>query len=230
MKKITPEYTPVDLSRWARKEHFEVFQSFAQSTFNQTVQLDITALLNHIKQAGWKFYPTIIFLISKIVNSHSEFRMAMKNDELVIWDEVYPSYTVFHNETETFSCIWSQYDGDIHHFQNVYSEDAERYGNNLAYWPKGESPENIFFVSGIPWVSFTSFDINVANMQNFFAPMFTLGKYYNQQGKVLLPLAVQVHHSVCDGFHVARMINELQELCDGVEHLSVNAMRDTQKD
>ena len=37
MEKTHLEYTPVDLSRWARKEHFEVFQSFAQSTINQTV-------------------------------------------------------------------------------------------------------------------------------------------------------------------------------------------------
>lgn len=220
MEKTTLEYTPVDLSRWARKEHFEVFQSFAQSTFNQTVLLDITALLKHIKEVGWKFYPTIIFLISKIVNSHAEFRMAMKNNELVIWNEVHPNYTIFHNETETFSALWSHYDGNIHHFQDVYSEDVARYGNNLSYWPKEESRENIFFISAIPWVSFTSFTVNVANMQNFFAPMFTLGKYYNQEGKTLLPLAVQVHHSVCDGFHVARLINELQEMSDNIRHLS----------
>lgn len=220
MEKTTLEYTPVDLSRWARKEHFEVFQSFAQSTFNQTVLLDITALLKQIKEVGWKFYPTIIFLLSKIVNSHTEFRMAMKNNELVIWNEVHPNYTIFHNETETFSALWSHYDGNIHHFQNVYSEDVVRYGNNLSYWPKEESRENIFFISAIPWVSFTSFNVNVANMQNFFAPMFTLGKYYNQDGKILLPLAVQVHHSVCDGFHVARLINELQEMCDDIRHLS----------
>ncbi|RJT17801.1 type A chloramphenicol O-acetyltransferase [Buttiauxella izardii] len=220
MKNTNPEYTPVDLSRWARKEHFEVFQSFAQSTINQTVLVDITALLKHIKEVGWKFYPTIIFLISKIVNRHAEFRMAMKNNELVIWNDIHPSYTIFHNETETFSSLWSHYDGNIHHFQDVYSEDIARYGNNLAYWPKEESRENIFFVSAIPWVSFTSFNINVANMQNFFAPMFTIGKYYTQDGKVLLPVAVQVHHSVCDGFHVARMINELQELINDIGHLS----------
>jgi chloramphenicol O-acetyltransferase type A len=220
MEKTTLEYTPVDLSRWARKEHFEVFQSFAQSTFNQTVLLDITALLKHIKEVGWKFYPTIIFLLSKIVNSHAEFRMAMKNNELVIWNEVHPNYTIFHNETETFSALWSHYDGNIHHFQDVYSEDVARYGNNLSYWPKEESRENIFFISAIPWVSFTSFTVNVANMQNFFAPMFTLGKYFNQEGKTLLPLAVQVHHSVCDGFHVARLINELQEMSDNIRHLS----------
>lgn len=220
MKKTLPNYTPVDLSRWARKEHFEVFQSFAQSTINQTVLLDITILLKHIKESGWKFYPTLIFLLSKIVNSHAEFRMAIKNNELVIWDDIHPSYTIFHNDTETFSSLWSHYDGNIHHFQNVYAEDVSRYGNNLSYWPKEETRENVFFVSAIPWVSFTSFNINVANMQNFFAPMFTLGKYYKNDDKVLLPLAVQVHHSVCDGFHVARLVNELQEMSDDILRLS----------
>lgn len=221
MKKIIPEYTPVDLSRWARKEHFEVFQGFAQSTINQTVLIDITALLKNIKAAGWKFYPTMIFLLSKIVNSHAEFRMAMKNNELVIWNEVHPNYTIFHKETETFSSLWSHYDGDIHHFQNVYSEDMARYGDNLAYWPKEESRENIFFVSAIPWVTFTSFNITVADMKNFFAPMFTLGKYYEQNGKVLLPVALQIHHSVCDGFHMARLFNELQVMCDDLLGQSV---------
>lgn len=216
MTKLTPEYTAVDLSSWARKEHFEVFQSFAQCTINQTVQLDITALLKHIKEVGWKFYPSIISIIATVVNRHSEFRMAMKDNELVIWKEVHPSYTLFHKETETFSSLWSQFDGDIHHFQNVYAKDVSRYGDNLAYWPKEETRENIFFISDIPWASFTSFNINVANMHNFFAPMFTFGKYYNQDGKVLLPFAVQVHHSVCDGFHLARLINELQELCDNL--------------
>ncbi len=72
----------------------------------------------------------------------------------------------------------------------------------------------MFFVSANPRVSFTSFDLNVANMDNFFAPVFTMGKYYTQGDKVLMPLAIQVHHAVCDGFHVGRMLNELQQYCD----------------
>lgn len=220
MKKITPEYTTVDLSRWARKEHYEAFQTFAQCTFSQTVQLDITALLKHIKAVGWKFYPTLIFLLAKIVNRHAEFRMAIKDNELVIWNDIHPCYTIFHDETETFSSLWSHYDGDIHHFLNSFSEDVARYRNNLSYLPKEESLENVFYVSANPWVSFTGFNINIANMQNFFAPMFTIGKYYPQGEKVLLPLAVQVHHAVCDGFHVARLINELQTLCDDLSRYS----------
>jgi hypothetical protein len=78
-------------------------------------------------------------------------------------------------------------DGNIHHFQNTYAEDIARYGNNLSYWPKEESRENVFFVSSIPWVTFTNFNMNIAHMKNFFSPMFTFGKYYEQDGKVLLP-------------------------------------------
>ncbi len=125
--------------------------------------------------------------------------MAMKDGELVIWDSVHPCYTVFHEQTETFSSLWSEYHDDFRQFLHIYSQDVACYGENLAYFPKGFI-ENMFFVSANPWVSFTSFDLNVANMDNFFAPVFTMGKYYTQGDKVLMPLAIQVHHAVCDGF------------------------------
>ncbi|HID5770372.1 TPA: type A chloramphenicol O-acetyltransferase [Klebsiella pneumoniae] len=211
-KKITG-YTTVDISQWHRKEHFEAFQSVAQCTYNQTVQLDITAFLKTVKKNKHKFYPAFIHILARLMNAHPEFRMAMKDGELVIWDSVHPCYTVFHEQTETFSSLWSEYHDDSRQFLHIYSQDVACYGENLAYFPKGFI-ENMFFVSANPWVSFTSFDLNVANMDNFFAPVFTMGKYYTQGDKVLMPLAIQVHHAVCDGFHVGRMLNELQQYCD----------------
>lgn len=211
-KKITG-YTTVDISQWHRKEHFEAFQSVAQCTYNQTVQLDITAFLKTVKKNKHKFYPAFIHILARLMNAHPEFRMAMKDGELVIWDSVHPCYTVFHEQTETFSSLWSEYHDDFRQFLHIYSQDVACYGENLAYFPKGFI-ENMFFVSANPWVSFTSFDLNVANMDNFFAPVFTMGKYYTQGDKVLMPLAIQVHHAVCDGFHVGRMLNELQQYCD----------------
>lgn len=41
-----------------------------------------------------------------------------------------------------------------------------------------------------------------------------MGKYYEENQRYRLPLAVQVHHGVCDGFHLSRFVNELQELVD----------------
>ena len=147
MNNINPIYTVVDLSRWARKEHFEAFQTFAQCTFSQTVQIDITILLKDIKTLGWKIYPTIIFLLAKIVNRHEEFRMSIKDNKLIIWDDIHPCYTIFNDKAETFSSLWSHYDGNIHHFLKNYSEDVARYNNSISYLPKEESMENVFFVS-----------------------------------------------------------------------------------
>ena len=43
-------------------------------------------------------------------------------------------------------------------------------------------------------------------------PIFTIGKYYEENGSLILPLAIQVHHALCDGFHLCRFVNELQYL------------------
>ena len=43
-----------------------------------------------------------------------------------------------------------------------------------------------------------------------------MGKYYEEGGGIWLPLAVQVHHAVCDGFHVCRFINDLQAKLDAL--------------
>ena len=147
--------------------------------------------------------------------SHASTLKSPSYTKSVSWQHyrVHPCYTVFHEQTETFSSLWSEYHDDFRQFLHIYSQDVACYGENLAYFPKGFI-ENMFFVSANPWVSFTSFDLNVANMDNFFAPVFTMGKYYTQGDKVLMPLAIQVHHAVCDGFHVGRMLNELQQYCD----------------
>lgn len=209
------KYSKIDLSNWKRKEHFQIFNSIGQCTFSQTVQLDITGLLEYANINGYKFYPVMIHLISKVVNRFAEFKMAMKGENLVVWDEVHPSYTVFHRDTETFSSLWSRYESDFKDFLSEYNKDTEKYSGDESYFPK-EFVENIFYISANPWVSFTSFDFNFANVNNLFAPLFTIGKYYARDEKILLPLAVQVHHAVCDGYHVGRLINEIQKSCDDV--------------
>lgn len=77
-KKITG-YTTVDISQWHRKEHFEAFQSVAQCTYNQTVQLDITAFLKTVKKNKHKFYPAFIHILARLMNAHPEFALTYIN-------------------------------------------------------------------------------------------------------------------------------------------------------
>lgn len=70
--------------------------------------------------------------------------------------------------------------------------------------------KNYFNVSCIPWTSFTGFNLNLQQGYDYLLPIFTIGKYFSDDNKIMLPLAIQVHHAVCDGFHLSRFVNELQ--------------------
>ena len=64
---------------------------------------------------------------------------------------------------------------------------------------------------------FTEFHLDLPDARRFLLPIFTFGKYFEQDGKILLPLSIQVHHAVCDGFHLCRFVNECQQLADQCE-------------
>ena len=67
----------------------------------------------------------------------------------------------------------------------------------------------------LPWAGFEGFNLNLQKGYDFLLPIFTMGRYREEGGRTLLPLAVQVHHAVCDGFHLCRFVNGLQERLEG---------------
>ena len=73
---------------------------------------------------------------------------------------------------------------------------------------------NTFDVSMIPWFTFTSFNLNIFGDGRYLLPIFTMGKWVEQNGRRMLPLAIQVHHAVCDGYHVGQFVECLQTMID----------------
>ncbi|MDW2797671.1 CatA-like O-acetyltransferase [Clostridium boliviensis] len=133
---------------------------------------------------------------------------------LGFWDEINPSYTIFNKEKEMFSSIWTMYSTSFIQFYENCISDTARYSNAVNLTPKPNEPLNTFNISCLPWVSFTGFNLNVFTDGCYLPPIFTIGKFIEQDKKVLMPLSVQVHHSVCDGYHVGRFVNALQDFAD----------------
>lgn len=69
----------------------------------------------------------------------------------------------------------------------------------------------------IPWFSFTAFNLQVFGDGNYLLPIFTMGKAFDAGTKKMLPLAIQVHHAVYDGYHVGRFIELLQKKIIGFD-------------
>ena len=176
-----------------------------------TVRLDVTG----VKQSGKKLYPAMLYALAKAVNAHPEFRMALDADgKPGVYDRMHPNYTVFHKDTQTFSNLWTVFDEDYAVFCQNYQQDMKTYGGIHRMDAKTGLPENSFTVSMLPWASFEGFHLNLQKGYTYLKPIFTIGKYTGQNGRYTLPLAVQVHHAVCDGFHACRLVDDVQATLD----------------
>ena len=69
----------------------------------------------------------------------------------------------------------------------------------------------------LPWVRYQHFDVHVFDEGTFLAPVITWGRYEKEQGKLVMPLTMNIHHAVADGFHLSRFFREVQEWIDSLQ-------------
>lgn len=196
----------IDFETWERKDFYKHFIDDVVCTYSTTVNLDITNLKNV------RLYPTIIWLLTNVVNQMPEFRTAITKEGVGIYDEMHPAYTIFNKENKNFSGIWTEFNLDYKVFLDAYELDIAKYTSSKEYAPKPNRPDNSFDISMIPWFTFTSFNLNIFGDGKYLLPIFTLGKYFDDNGKRLIPLSIQVHHAVCDGYHIGKFVETLQSL------------------
>ena len=206
-------YQTVNLDTWERGSLFRFYIDRMRIVMSLTVDVDVTPLLAFARTRGMKFYPLMIWSVSKVVNAHAEFQYGWDDDgNLIRWDTVFPSYAEFHREDAAFTKLVTPYSDDPFRFHARFLEDRRRYRAARGIVP---TPlRNTFDVSCLPWVRYRHFDVHVFDEGKFLAPVVTWGRYTEEGGRFTLPLTMNIHHAVADGFHLSRFFLELQEQLD----------------
>ena len=208
-------FHPIDRAAWPREPWFVHYAQNVPCTYSLTARLDVTA----IQHTRTKLYPALLYLLTEAVNRFAAFRTAFNSEGVLgVYDNMHPSYTIFHRDTQTFSNLWTLWQPSYPQFLQAYLEDQARYGGQSVPFPKPGTPENTFPVSMLPWTDFQGFNLNLQKGFDFLLPIFTLGKRtQDATGRWSLPIAIQVHHAVCDGFHVSQFLDCLQQEADTFE-------------
>lgn len=205
-------YKKIDLDTWPRREHYLYYTEQLKIEFNITASIDITNLLDFCHVHGYRFYPTIIYFVTKVLNQIENFRM-FKNEQgdLCVWDTVFPNYTIFHEDDKTFSDCWSDYAEDFNIFYENITQDMRTFKNKKGIKVKDYQPPNFYCISCLPWITFSSCNSRVTNGEPSFFPIITIGKYEKNAEKTLLPVSITAAHAVCDGYHAGMFFTYLQE-------------------
>ena len=208
-------YQVMDLNTWSRGDLFRFYMDRMRLVMSLTVDVDVTPLVEFGKREGLKFYPTMIWTVSKTVNSHDEFKYGWdERGRLIRWETISPSYAEFHPEDENFTKLVTPFSKRLPEFHARFLRDRERYRTLRAVVE--HQPPNHFDVSCLPWVRYRHFDVHVFDEGAFLAPVITWGKYEREGGRLRMPLTTNIHHAVADGFHLSRFFKEVQELIDSL--------------
>lgn len=208
-------YKTVDINTWSRGELFSFYMDRMRIVMSLTVDIDVTALAGYAKRNGLRFYPAMIWAVSKVVNAHDEFKYGWDAEgRLIKWDFISPSYACFHSDDENFTKAVTRFSPDLQEFHAGYLRDLERRAGLRGV--AADQPPNFFDVSCLPWVRYRHCDMHVFDEGKFLAPVVTWGKYEEEGGRLIMPLTMNIHHAVADGYHLSRFFNEVQELIDSL--------------
>ena len=202
-------YKVIDTESWERRDLFKLYTGELRAVMNMTVDIDVTNVLSYTRSRGIRFYPTMIWIVSKIMNAHEEYRYSLReNGELWCWDFVSPSYTDFNPETKKFVKFMTEYTPDFEEFYARVVADCERHKWESGFIPN--QPENFFDISCLPWTRYRSFDIQVAAPLERLFPVVIWGRFEKVGERYIMPVTMNYHHAAGDGYNLCQFFEELK--------------------
>lgn len=199
----------INMSTWARREHFKVYNAFDLPHFSMCASVDLTKFYRVVKQRGSSMTVAVTYVLSRAANAIPEFRLRIRGGTVVEHAIVHPSITMLTDE-DTFSFCTLDYVEDFSEFVACTTEKmAFVYEHPTLEDEPGQ--DDLLFMTAIPWVSFTSFMHPTHLHPVDSVPRFAWGKFVTEGEGLKMPLSVQVHHALMDGIHVGRFYMKVQD-------------------
>jgi len=203
-------FTLIDESSWKRAIHCAVFRNHVEPAFCVTTELDITKFREKLRARGLPFTFSMIFAVTKCANAIEEFRYRFVDGKVVLFDRIDTSFTYLNPETELFKVVTVPMKDTI----EEYVSAAEATAKEQKEYFTGPMGNDVFIFSPIPWITYTHISHTNSGRKDQATPMIDWGKYFERDGKVILPFSVQAHHSFVDGLHVGKLVLAVQEFMD----------------
>ena len=206
-------YKVIDRETYYRKGVVRHFSEDCKCSTSMTAGIDVTDLVRCSKETGTKFYINFLYLLSKVLNSREDYRMGYlwQTDELICYDVINPTQYIFHEDTETCTLAYTEYDENYEKFYFSALRDVEEAKKTRDYGLDMANHPNWFDASYIPWLSYEALNIELPDGYLFFAPIVNWGKYREENGRLLMPVTVRLNHAIADGYLIAKVFRLLEQ-------------------
>lgn len=203
-------YKVIDESTWNRAMHCKIFRNSIEPCFCVTFEADITIFKSLVKAQGVSFTLAMVYAVCKCANEIEAFRYRFVDGQVVLYDRIDTSFTYLNPETELFKVVNVPMIDDL----KEYCAVAEKTVKEQKEYFTGALGNDVFQCSPMPWVTYTHISHTNSGKKDNATPLFDWGKYYEKDGKTVIPISVQAHHSFVDGLHIGQFVERLQAFFD----------------
>ena len=203
-------FKQLDLKTWPRIKQYEFFKQYDNPFFNISTNLDVTQLLSDTKASGQTFSMAMLYASIDTANRIDEFKYRLKDDGVVVYDSIYAGSTVL-NDDKTFSFCYFDYFNHFSEFDKFAKKQIDMNNKGLLEFDGRNKDLDIIHYSVIPWIAFSSFSHPRNYKTDDSVPKIVFGQYHEKGGRVVMPISVEVHHALMDGYHLGQYFSELQK-------------------
>lgn len=199
----------IDLTQWPRAEHYSFFANMADPYFSVCVRLDMQTLYQFCKQHQVSFYLGYLFAVHKTINENTDIRLRIEGGK--VYQLARARINAVQLDGDLFKISYLPDETDFKQFCDK-SQQAFKLALSQPLISKqfiaNEGQLDCIHISVLPWLDFTGFShaTNFGTQNGI--PKLVFGKLNPHD--FTMPLAIDVHHGLMDGLHVARFIDALQ--------------------
>ena len=200
----------IDLQTYPRRSHFEFFRSYAYPYVGLSANVDVTALVEKAKQLGGSTFLACLWAASTAANAVPELRQRIDGDGIVEYDHCDVGHTVALPDGTFVNCN-TDCRRSLPEFLEYGKQQQDAAKTRHGFVQPGTDERNLIFISCVPWVQFTSV-LQPTPIPADSNPRLVFGKFFEEDGKIKMPLAIQCNHALVDGRHVGLFYENFEAL------------------
>lgn len=204
----------LDPEKWNRKEHFEFFSKMASPYFGFTTEVDCTNAYDFAKANQISFFAYYMHKSMVAVNTVDELKLRIVDNQIALYDTIHAGTTIGRQDG-TFGFAFIPFSENFEVFNTEMQREISEVQNSKGIrLNNGELGKDLIRHSTIPWNSFSAILHPTPLDKTESVPKITFGKFSIKNGRKYLPVSVEAHHGLADGFHLSKYLEEFQRQLD----------------
>lgn len=202
------KHRKLDLKSWHRHDTFHFYKDFDDPFFGVTAEIEVTGLVHFCKKEGRSFFLNMLFEIHQVVNDLEAFRYRIVGEEVYIYEEVLAGSTVLKPDKSFCFAYFDNFDNAFEFEKAGQAAIAKAIAQERLL----DKDDELYMIhySSLPWVSFKGIKHPRNFKTNDSVPKIVFGQHYENKGKLMIPISVEVHHALMDGYEIGQFFNFLQ--------------------